>query len=100
MKHMTHTCAAAVLAALSSDAVAQERPLTTTMSCHQAQSLVATQGAVFSAQAPQPTNDTYHRGHTAVLVKCQDLPGPEQAMSPNVRLALAVLVSVVVGDVA
>ena len=45
MKHMTLACAAVVLAALGSDAMAQNRPLTTTMPCNQVQSLVVSQGS-------------------------------------------------------
>ena len=46
MRHMKLACAAIVLVTVSSEAMAQGRPLTTTMSCNQAQSLVATQGSV------------------------------------------------------
>jgi hypothetical protein len=52
MKHVKLACAAVVLVALNSDAMAQNRPLTTTMSCNQAQSHVASQGsAVLSTSA-------------------------------------------------
>ena len=44
MRHMKLACAAVVLVTVSSDAMAQSRPLTTAMSCNQAQSLVANQG--------------------------------------------------------
>ena len=46
MRHMKLACAAIVFISISSGALAQGRPLTTAMSCNQAQSLVATQGSV------------------------------------------------------
>ena len=46
MKHVKQVCAAIGFISISSGALAQGRPLTTAMSCNQAQSLVATQGSV------------------------------------------------------
>jgi hypothetical protein len=46
MGHMKLVCAAIGFISISSGAMAQGRPLTTSMSCNQAQSLVATQGSV------------------------------------------------------
>ena len=46
MRNIKLTCAAIGLISVSSGAMAQGRPLTTAMSCNQAQSLVATQGSV------------------------------------------------------
>ena len=46
MRNIKLTCAAIVLVTVSSEAMAQSRPLTTAMSCNQAQSIVLSQGAV------------------------------------------------------
>ena len=46
MKHVKQVCAAIGLISIASGALAQGRPVTTAMSCNQAQSLVATQGSV------------------------------------------------------
>ena len=46
MKHVKQVCAAIGFISISAGALAQGRPLTATMSCNQAQSLVATQGSV------------------------------------------------------
>ena len=46
MKHVKQVCAAIGFISISAGALAQGRPLTTTMSCNQARSLVTAQGSV------------------------------------------------------
>jgi hypothetical protein len=81
MRHMKLACAAVVLVTVSSDAMAQSRPLTTAMSCNQAQSLVANQGSIVLN-----TSATAYERYVSSGAYCGlgEVPGPAWAPTSDV----------------
>jgi hypothetical protein len=81
MKHMKLACAAIVLVTVSSQAIAQNRPLTTAMSCNQAQSIVLSQGSVVLN-----TSATAYERYVASGAYCGlgEVPGPAWAPTSDV----------------
>jgi hypothetical protein len=83
MKHIKLMCAAVsfINIIISSGALAQGRPLTTAMSCNQAQSLVATQGSVVLN-----TSATAYERYVASGAYCGlgEVPGPGWAPTKDV----------------
>jgi hypothetical protein len=81
MRHMKLACAAVVLVAVSSEAMAQSRPLTTAMSCNQAQSIVLSQGAVVLN-----TSATAYERYVSSGAYCGlgEVPGPAWAPTSDV----------------
>ena len=81
MRNIKLTCAAIVLVTVSSEAMAQSRPLTTAMSCNQAQSIVLSQGAVVLN-----TSTTAYERYVASGAYCGlgEVPGPAWAPTSDV----------------
>jgi hypothetical protein len=81
MKHMERMCAAIGFIGIGSGAMAQSHPLTTAMACHQAQGLVAAQGAVVLN-----TSATTYDRYVASGAYCGlgEVPGPGWARTKDV----------------
>ena len=81
MSRVKRACAAIGIIGIGSGAMAQSHPLTTTMTCSQAQGLVASQGAIVLNTSPT----TYDR-YVASGAYCGlgELPGPGWARTRDV----------------
>jgi hypothetical protein len=85
MKHMKRVCAAIGFISIGSGALAQSHPLTPTMSCNQAQSIVLSQGSVVLN-----TSATAYDRYMASGAYCAsgETPGPGWAPTKNVSRCL------------
>ena len=81
MKHVKRVCAVIGFIGISSAALAQSRPVTTTMSCNQARSLVASQGSVVLS-----TSATAYERFVANSTQCGmgEVPAPGWAPTKDV----------------